>query len=122
MSDDKIISVHKVDLGYDPEKEIERSLKEEISEEVLEDAKDIIDAISDRPENKNAIKKIEDEKNLEKCCDIIMKNGQISKDQLCEITGMSIYAVTNKMRSFAKKYHNKSFKKVSKKSNDYCLD
>jgi len=122
MSNDKIISVYKVDLGYDPEKEIERSLKEEISEEVLEDAKDIIDAISDRPENKNAIKKIEDEKNLEKCCDIIIKEGKISKEQLCEITNMSIYAVTNSMRAFAKKYYRKSFKRLSKKSNDYGFE
>lgn len=119
QDNDKIISIHKVNLGYDVEKEIERSLKEEINEEVLEDAKDIIDAISDRPENRNAIEKIEREKNLEKCCEIIVKDGKITKDQLCEITNMSIYAVTNSMRAFAKKYYKKSFKKLSKKSDDY---
>jgi len=119
MNNDKIISIHKVNLGYDVEKEIERSLKEEINEEVLEDAEDVINAISDRPENKNAIEKINREKNLEDCCEIIEKEGKISKDKLCEITGMSIYAATNSMRSFAKKFYKKSFKKLSRKLDDY---
>lgn len=118
MGNDKIISIHKVNLGYDVEKEIERSLKEEINEEVLEDSQDVINAISDRPENKNAAEKIKKEKNLEVCCEIIEKEGKISKEKLCEITGMSIYAATNSMRAFSKKFYKKSFKKLSKKG-DY---
>jgi hypothetical protein len=118
----EIVAVHKVNLGYDVEEEMERYLKEEISEEVLEDAKDLIDAISDRPGNKKAIEKITLEKNLEECCEIILKEGKISKDKLCEITGMTIYAVTNSMRSFASKNYKKSFKKLSRKEDDYGFE
>lgn len=119
QQDDKIVTIHEVNLGYDVEQEIGKSLKEEISEEVLEDAKDIIDAISDRPENRNAINKIKTDKKLEECCEIILKEGKIPKDKLIEILEVSIHGVTNSMRSFAKKNYNKSFKKLSKKSDDY---
>lgn len=118
----KIVIVHKVNLGYDVEAEVESSLKEEINEEVLKDAKEVIEAISERPGNKKAIEKINMEKNLEECCNIIISEGKISKDKLIEITGMSVYAVTNKMRSFALKYNNKKFKKESRKSDDYIFE
>lgn len=119
---DKIVTVHKVNLGYNVEEEIETSLKEEISEEVIKDAEEILEAISERPGNKKAIEKIENEKKLEDCCNIIEEEGKISKDKLQEVTGMSIYAVTNKMRAFAFKHYGKKFKRLSKKSDDYGFD
>lgn len=115
---EEIVVIHQVNLGFNVEEEIERSLKEEISEEVIEDAKDLIEAISDRPGNKKAIEKIEKEKKLEECVDIIVAEGKISKDKMIEITGMSIHELTNNMRAFCKKFHGKKFAKVSK-SGDY---
>jgi hypothetical protein len=117
---DKIVVVHEVNLGYDVEEEIQRSLKEEISEEVLEDAKDLIEAISNRPGNKKAIEKIQLEKKLEECCEIMIKDGKISKDKLCEVAETSIYAATNSMRAFAKKHYRKAFKRIGK-TDDYEL-
>jgi hypothetical protein len=120
MSDNnKIITIHKVDLGFDVEKEIEDSLKSEISEDIIEDAKDIIDAISDRPENKNAIAKIETEKKLEECINIVEEHGKIGKDQMCSITGLNTISAVGKLRNFVKKNYNKKFGKLSKKVDDY---
>ena len=100
------ITVHKVNLGYDIEEEIEKELKEGISKETLEDAKDIIEALSNRPGNKKAAEKIELEKKLEEVSDIIKNNGSISKDELCTIVGKNTISSVNLLRSFCVKYLN----------------
>lgn len=111
---DKIVTTHKVDLGFDVEEEVEQALKQEIDPDTIEDTKDIIDAISDRPENKNAIKKIETEKKLEEIVGVIEAEGQISKDQMNKMTGMNTISSVGRLRNFVKKNYNKKFVKKGK--------
>lgn len=117
---DKIISTHKVDLGFDVEEEVEKSLKEEIDPETIEDTSDIIDAISDRPENKKAIEKINTEKKLEEVIQIIETEGHITKDRMNAITEMNTISAVGRLRNFAKKNYNKKF--IKKGKDAYVLE
>lgn len=114
MSKDKFVAIHKVNLGYDVEEEIENTIKSKISDQTIEDAKDLIEAISDRPGNKKAIEKIETEKKLEEVVDAIKESGQIHKDKIVEITGLNVISAVGKLRNFVKKEHGKKFVKKSK--------
>lgn len=114
MINDKLISIHKVDLGFDVEEEIEDALRSKVSKEVIEDAKDIIEAISDKPGNKKAIEKIETEKKLEQVIEEITIHGQIHKNKICELTGLNVISAVGKLKGFADKNYGKKFIKKSK--------
>lgn len=111
---DKLVSIYKVNLGFDVEEEIENTIKSEISEKTIEDAKDIIEAISDKPSNKKAIEKIETEKKLEEIINVILQNGHIHKDIIVSMTGLNVISAVGKLRNFAEKEYGKKFVKKSK--------
>jgi hypothetical protein len=111
---EKLISIHKVNLGFDVEQEIEESLKSKISDEVLDDAKDILDAISDQPGNKKAVEKIETDKKLESVAEHIIIHGSIHKELLIQMTGLNAISAVGKMKGFVDKNYNRKFVKKSK--------
>lgn len=111
---DKIIVTHKVELGFDVEEEVNQALKQELDPGTVEDTKDIIDAISNRPENKKAIEKIENEKKFEEITKIIEIEGQISKNKMNEMTGMNTISSVGRLRNFIIKNYNKKFIKKGK--------
>lgn len=112
--EDKIVTTHKVNLGFDVEEEVEKALKEEINPETIEDTKDVIDAISDRPENKKAVEKIEMERKLEEVVNLIETEGKIQRDKMNEMTGLNTISSVGKLRNFIQKNYNKKFVKKGK--------
>lgn len=114
------IKIHKVNLGYDVEEEIKKEINNEISEQTIEDAKDIIDALSDKPSNKKAIEKIESEKKLEEIYQIIKDDGSISKDRMNEITGKNTISSVNLLRNYFLKHY--ECKLIKKGKDSYTID
>lgn len=106
------ITINKVDIGFNVNEEIQAILKSEISKETLDDIGDLVTAISNKPENKKAIEKIDVEKKLEDIVNKITINGKITKDELLQIIpNKNLLSIVGLLRGFAAKYHNKELTK-----------
>lgn len=118
------IAVYIIDLGFNVEEEVKKSLNEEISEQTLEDAGDILEAISQRPSNQKAIEKIKSEKLMQDLTEKMLESDEpFTKEQILEAleTDNTISAI-GKMKTFVTKFYNKKLiKKVSKKVSYYYL-
>ena len=114
MSKDKI-TVIKVDLGFDVEDEINKSITEQVHPDTIKDAKEILDKLAEKP----AVKKIENNNKLEEICQIIFSTGKIAKDKLTELTGKNTISAVGSLRNYAQKTHNKV---LVKKKDDYLLE
>lgn len=114
MNKDKITFIT-VDLGIDVEEEVKKSLHKDVSQDTIDDAKEILDKLADKP----MVKKIEADKKLEEVCQVIFSAGQISKEKLTELTGKNTISAVGSLRGYAKKAHNKT---LVKKGEDYVLE
>lgn len=114
MSKDKI-TVIRVDLGFDIEEEIKKSMQEDVNQATVDNAKEILDKLADKP----SVKKIESDKKLEEICQIVFSTGKISKDKLTELSGKNTISAVGSLRNYAKKAHNKV---LVKKGEDYVLE
>jgi hypothetical protein len=102
------ITINIVDIGFNINEEIQKTLKAEISKETLDDINDVMTAISSKPENKKAVEKVETEKKLEEIIQHILINGKITKDELSKkIPDKNIISIIGLLRNFATKFHNK---------------
>jgi len=102
------ITINQVDIGFDIGEEIHKAIKSEISKEVINDIADVMTAISNKPENKKAIEKIETENKLEETVQLMLINSKISKDDLVKkFDNRNINSIIGLLRNYASKYHNK---------------
>jgi hypothetical protein len=102
------ITINIVDIGFNINEEIQKTLKAEISKETLSGIDDIMTAISSKPENKKSVAKVEVEKKLEEIVQFILINGKITKDELSKmIPDKNIISIIGLLRNFASKFHNK---------------
>ena len=106
------ITINVIDIGFSVNEEIQKILKSEISKETLDNISDVVTAISNKPESKRAIEKIEIEKKLEEIVKTIMINGKITKEELQQkIPDKTLLSIVGLLRGFANKYHNKELTK-----------
>ena len=106
------ITINVIDIGFSVNEEIQKILKSEISKETLDNISDVVTAISNKPESKRAIEKIEIEKKLEEIVKAIMINGKITKEELQQkIPDKTLLSIVGLLRGFANKYHNKELTK-----------
>lgn len=114
MNKDRI-TVIRVDLGYNIDDEIKKSIQEEVSQETIDNAKEILDKLADKP----GVKKIEADKKLEEICQLIFSTGKITKEKLTELSGKNTISAVGSLRNYSKKAHNKV---LIKKADDYVLE
>jgi hypothetical protein len=121
MCDDKI-AVYVIDLGFNVEEEVKKCLNEEISEQTLEDADDILDAISQRPSNQKAIAKIKSEKLMQELTEKMLESDEpFTKEQILEaLETDSMISAVGKLKTFVNKFYNK--KLVKEKKNYKLID
>ena len=106
--------IHYVDLGYNISEEINRTIKSEIDSKTVEEISDMLEAISDRPGNKKAAQKIEDETNMTKCVEYCQEHGSIDADTITKFTGLNLISAVGKLRNFSVVHANKRFVKARK--------
>jgi len=113
---DKIVTVYKVDIGFNVEEEIEKALKEEISDKTLKDAKEVLDIMASSFAKKKIEKTDED---IKECIKIMETEGKIHKDKMNSITKSNTISSVGRVRNYLLKSNKKLNKSPTEK--DYYV-